>query len=222
MNATKSLLSICVLALCSLLCLPASAQLADKKVLTLEGAKKVAAAAEAEARKNGWNVVIAVVDDGGSLLYLQRIDGTQTGSIDVAIQKARTAQAFKRPTRVFEDAIAGGRVALVALHGALPLEGGVPKTARSPRPARRRSATRLPVHPAGCSPPVCNDGQSRCQCASWALSHDSIRCWRLRDVKSNVWTAALARSQVSWRLASCRVAEIALPRRLSRSYSPSR
>jgi glc operon protein GlcG len=126
MNATKSLLSICVLALCSLLCLPASAQLADKKVLTLEGAKKVAAAAEAEARKNGWNVVIAVVDDGGSLLYLQRIDGTQTGSIDVAIQKARTAQAFKRPTRVFEDAIAGGRVALVALHGALPLEGGVP------------------------------------------------------------------------------------------------
>ena len=123
MNAMKSLLCLCLLALFSL---PASAQLADKKVLTLEGAKKVAAAAEAEARKNNWNVVIAVVDDGGSLLYLQRIDGTQTGSIDVAIQKARTAQAFKRPTKVFEDAIAGGRVALVALHGALPLEGGVP------------------------------------------------------------------------------------------------
>lgn len=123
MNATKSLLCLCLLALFSL---PASAQLADKKVLTLEGAKKIAAAAEAEARKNNWNVVIAVVDDGGSLLYLQRIDGTQTGSIDVAIQKARTAQAFKRPTKVFEDAIAGGRVALVALHGALPLEGGVP------------------------------------------------------------------------------------------------
>lgn len=123
MNATKSLLCLCLLALFSL---PAFAQLADKKVLTLEGAKKVAAAAEAEARKNNWNVVIAVVDDGGSLLYLQRIDGTQTGSIDVAIQKARTAQAFKRPTKVFEDAIAGGRVALVALHGALPLEGGVP------------------------------------------------------------------------------------------------
>jgi glc operon protein GlcG len=126
MNATKSLLCVCLLALFSLAPLHASAQLADKKVLTLEGAKKVAAAAEAEARKNNWNVVIAVVDDGGSLLYLQRIDGTQTGSIDVAIQKARTAQAFKRPTKVFEDAIAGGRVALVALHGALPLEGGVP------------------------------------------------------------------------------------------------
>jgi glc operon protein GlcG len=126
MNATKSLLCVCLLALFSLAPLHASAQLADKKVLTLEGAKKVAAAAEAEARKNNWNVVIAVVDDGGSLLYLQRIDGTQTGSIDVAIQKARTAQAFNRPTKVFEDAIAGGRVALVALHGALPLEGGVP------------------------------------------------------------------------------------------------
>jgi len=126
MNATKSLLCVCLLALFSLAPLHASAQLADKKVLTLEGAKKVAAAAEAEARKNNWNVVIAVVDDGGSLLYLQRIDGTQTGSIDVAIQKARTAQAFKRPTKVFEDAIAGGRIALVALHGALPLEGGVP------------------------------------------------------------------------------------------------
>jgi uncharacterized protein GlcG (DUF336 family) len=119
-------MSLCVFALFGLLSLNASAQLADKKVLTLEGAKKVAAAAETEARKNNWNVVIAVVDDGGHLVYLQRIDGTQTGSIDVAIQKARTAQAFKRPTKVFEDAIAGGRNALIALHGALPLEGGLP------------------------------------------------------------------------------------------------
>jgi glc operon protein GlcG len=126
MFSARKLMSLCVIALFGLLSLHASAQLADKKVLTLEGAKKVAAAAEAEARKNNWNVVIAVVDDGGHLLYLQRIDGTQTGSIDVAIQKARTAQAFKRPTKVFEDAIAGGRNALIALHGALPLEGGLP------------------------------------------------------------------------------------------------
>lgn len=125
MSASK-LLSVCVFALFAALSLQASAQLADKKVLTLDGAKKVAAAAEAEAKKNNWNVVIAVVDDGGHLLYLQRIDGTQTGSIEVAIQKARTAQAFKRPTKVFEDAIAGGRNALIALHGALPLEGGLP------------------------------------------------------------------------------------------------
>jgi uncharacterized protein GlcG (DUF336 family) len=66
------------------------------------------------------------VDDGGHLIYLQRLDGTQTGSIDVAIKKAQTAMSFKRPTKVFEDAIAGGRNALIALHGALPLEGGVP------------------------------------------------------------------------------------------------
>lgn len=126
MFSARNLRSLCVFAVFGLLSLNGSAQLADKKVLTLDGAKKVAAAAETEARKNNWNVVIAVVDDGGHLVYLQRIDGTQTGSIDVAIQKARTAQAFKRPTKVFEDAIAGGRNALIALHGALPLEGGLP------------------------------------------------------------------------------------------------
>jgi len=126
MISVKKAVSLCIFALFASLSLHASAQLADKKVLTLDGAKKVAAAAEAEAKKNSWNVVIAVVDDGGNLLYLQRIDGTQTGSIEVAIQKARTAQAFKRSTKVFEDAIAGGRNALIALHGALPLEGGLP------------------------------------------------------------------------------------------------
>ncbi len=126
MFSARNLRSLCVFAVFGLLSLNAFAQLADKKVLTLDGAKKVAAAAETEARKNNWNVVIAVVDDGGNLIYLQRIDGAQTGSIDVAIQKARTAQAFKRPTKVFEDAIAGGRNALIALHGALPLEGGLP------------------------------------------------------------------------------------------------
>ena len=116
------------LMLCVFLAAPfaAEAQLADKKALTLEAAKKVAAAAEAEAAKNKWNVVIAIVDDGGHLIYLQRMDGTQTGSVDVAIKKAQTAMSFKRPTKVFEEAIAGGRNALIALHGALPLEGGLP------------------------------------------------------------------------------------------------
>ncbi len=126
MFSARKLMSLCVFAFFGLACMHASAQTADKKVLTLDGAKKVAAAAEAEARKNNWNVVIAIVDDGGHLVYLQRIDGTQTGSIEVAIQKARTSQAFKRSTKVFEDAIAGGRNALIALHGALPLEGGLP------------------------------------------------------------------------------------------------
>ena len=126
MSVTRKLLSLCIFAVLATLSLAANAQLADKKVLTLDGARAVAAAAEAEAKKNNWNVVIAIVDDGGNLLYLQRLDGTQTGSIQVAIDKARTAQSFKRPTKVFEDAIAGGRNALIALHGALPLEGGVP------------------------------------------------------------------------------------------------
>jgi len=107
----------------------AGAQLTDKKALTLDAAKKIAAAAEAEAQKNKWNVVIAVVDDGGHLIYLQRMDTTQTGSVDVAIRKAQTAMSFKRPTKVFEDAVAGGRNALIALPGALPLEGGLPITA---------------------------------------------------------------------------------------------
>jgi glc operon protein GlcG len=117
-----------LVALFATVSLPASAQLADKKALTLDAAKKIAAAAEAEAKKNNWNVVIAIVDDGGHLLYLQRMDGTQTGSIEVAMKKAQTAMSFKRPSKVFEDAIAGGRTALIALHGALPLEGGVPVT----------------------------------------------------------------------------------------------
>jgi uncharacterized protein GlcG (DUF336 family) len=126
MTIMKKLLSVAIAVFLGGMALAAGAQTVDKKVLNLDGARKVAAAAEAEAKKNGWNVVIVVVDDGGNLLYLQRMDGTQTGSIQVAIDKARTAQAFKRPTKVFEDAIAGGRTAILGLNGALPLEGGLP------------------------------------------------------------------------------------------------
>src|SRR3989441_11534456 len=87
----------------------ASAQLMDKKALTLDGAKKLAAAAEAEATKHNWRAVIVIVDDGGHLVYLERIDDTQTGSVDVAIAKAGRAGAYKRPTKVFADAGTGGR-----------------------------------------------------------------------------------------------------------------
>jgi uncharacterized protein GlcG (DUF336 family) len=105
----------------------ALAQLMDKKALTLEVAKKVAAAAAEEAIKNKWTVVIAIVDDGGSLVYLERLDDTQIGSIEVAIQKARTAVNFKRPTKALEDAvISGGRTVVLSLPGALPIEGGLP------------------------------------------------------------------------------------------------
>jgi len=125
MTIRKNLLSLCAAILLAGIVFGASAQTSDKKVLNLDGARKIAAAAEAEAKKNNWNVVIAIVDDGGNLLYLQRMDGTQTGSIQVAIEKARTAQAFKRPTKVFEDAVTGGRNVILAL-GALPIEGGLP------------------------------------------------------------------------------------------------
>ena len=104
----------------------ASAQLTDKKALTLVAAKKMAAAAEAEAVKNNWRMVIAVVDDGGYLIYLQRADEALAGSIEVAIQKAKSAAMFRRPTKAFEDAVAGGRNALLGLTGAVPIEGGVP------------------------------------------------------------------------------------------------
>ena len=106
--------------------LPGFAQLANKKALTLEVAKRIAAAAEVEAKKNNWNVVICVVDDGANLMYLQKMDGTQIGSVDIAQMKARTAIKMKRPSKVLEDAVAGGRNAVLKLPDVLPVEGGVP------------------------------------------------------------------------------------------------
>jgi len=104
----------------------AQAQMLDKKALTLEAAMKIAAAADAEAAKNNWNVAIAIVDEGGHLILLHKRDNTQYGSIDISIQKAQTAAGFKRATKVFEDAIAGGRTAILGIEQVLPLEGGVP------------------------------------------------------------------------------------------------
>jgi uncharacterized protein GlcG (DUF336 family) len=115
-------LSLIALAACSL----AGADLSSKKGLTLDVAKQIAAAAEAEAKKNNWNVVIAILDDGGNLVYLQRMDETQIGSIDVAIAKGASAVKFKRATKLFEDALAGGRQAILRLPGAIPVEGGLP------------------------------------------------------------------------------------------------
>jgi len=95
-------------------------------VLALADAKRVAEAAEAEAQLNGWRVVIAVVDDGGHLLYLQRSHDTPFGSIDTAICKARAAVAFQRPTKASEDAVLSGRLIHLSLPGVIPAEGGVP------------------------------------------------------------------------------------------------
>ena len=96
--------------------------------LTLDDAKKIAADAETEARRNDWPVVIAIVDDGGHLLHLSRLDHAQFGSIEVAIQKARAAIAFRRPTKVWEEHVAEGRVRYLGLPGTLPIEGGLPIT----------------------------------------------------------------------------------------------
>ena len=95
-------------------------------MLTLADAKRVAAAAESEAQRNGWRVVIAVVDDGGHLLYLQRNHDTQFGSVETAMRKAHAAVAFQRPTKASEDAVLGGRLIHLALPGVIPAEGGVP------------------------------------------------------------------------------------------------
>jgi len=103
-----------------------AAKLATKRALTLEIAKEISAAAEAEAVKNNWTMVIAIVDDGGRLMHLIRRDGTQYGSIEVAQDKARTAIAFRRPSKALEDAVASGRNAILALNGATPIEGGIP------------------------------------------------------------------------------------------------
>ncbi len=97
-----------------------------KKSLSLEDARKAAAAAATEAKKNKWNMAIAVVDDGGQLIYFERIDETQVGSIDIAIGKARTAAIFKRPTKALEDAINGGQHAILSFPNTLPREGGLP------------------------------------------------------------------------------------------------
>jgi glc operon protein GlcG len=102
------------------------ADLPSKRVLTLEAAKAVASAAEAEAARRKATVVVVVVDDGGHVVYLSRLNDTQVASVDVGIGKARTAAIFRRPSKVFEDQIREGRIAALALPGATPLQGGVP------------------------------------------------------------------------------------------------
>jgi glc operon protein GlcG len=96
-----------------------------------ESAKKLAAAAIAEARKNNWAMAVAVVDTGGYLVYFERMDDTQLGSVEVAIGKAKSAALFRRPTKVFQDAVAGGGAGLrmLGLTGAVPVEGGIPLVA---------------------------------------------------------------------------------------------
>jgi uncharacterized protein GlcG (DUF336 family) len=96
--------------------------------ISLENAKKAAAPALAEARKNNWNMAVAIVDPSGNLVYYEKMDNTQLGSADICISKARSAARFKRPTKAFQDALAagGGGLRLLRLEGAVPVEGGIP------------------------------------------------------------------------------------------------
>jgi uncharacterized protein GlcG (DUF336 family) len=123
----RTLTGIFVCALLTTAVAPA-AELATKKALTLAAAKEIAAAAEKEAAANKWNVVIAILDDGANLVYLQRMDDTQIGSVDIAIGKARTAVRMKRPSKALEDAVAGGRNVVMTIPGIVPIEGGLPIT----------------------------------------------------------------------------------------------
>jgi glc operon protein GlcG len=106
----------------------ADAQLLTTRAISLESAKAMATAAEAEAARNNWPVAIAIVDINGELILLHRRDGTQLASIDIAIGKARTAARFRRPSKALEDMIVGGRSTLLSIDGILPVEGGLPVT----------------------------------------------------------------------------------------------
>ena len=94
--------------------------------VNLEQAKKIAAGGIAEARKNNWPIAIAIVDNHGFLVYFEKMDDTQTASVQIALDKAKSASMFRRPTRAFEEGMAKGRIALLGLTGATPITGGVP------------------------------------------------------------------------------------------------
>lgn len=106
----------------------ARAQLANPygTAIPVETARKVAAAAIAEAKKNGWTVAAAIVDTAGDLVFYEKMDNTQIASAIVSQEKARTAVRFKRPSKAFEEALVGGRQAILSLPGVTPLEGGIP------------------------------------------------------------------------------------------------
>ena len=97
-----------------------------RPMLTLEDCKRISAAAEGEARKNNWNVCVAIVDDGGHLLHLFRMDGATPANSRIAVEKARTAAETRRSTAMWEERIKGGRTAMLRMPGVTPIQGGLP------------------------------------------------------------------------------------------------
>jgi glc operon protein GlcG len=125
MNVMKRAACVAGLSLMATALLPA--QLADKKALTLQIARQVSAAAEQAATANHNHMFILIVDDGGNLMYMERMDDAQLGSFEVALGKARSAVFFKRPTKMFEDAVTkNGYTPILKLPNAMPIEGGIP------------------------------------------------------------------------------------------------
>jgi glc operon protein GlcG len=125
MNVMKR--AACVAGLSLAATILSQAQLADKKALTLQIAKQVAAAAEQAAVANHNHMFVLIVDDGGNLMYMERMDDAQLGSFNVALGKARSAVFFKRPTKMFEDAVVkNGYTPILKLPDAMPIEGGIP------------------------------------------------------------------------------------------------
>lgn len=122
MKKINLVVSTLLIAACSL----GAQQLSTKKSLNLAVTKAIVAAAEKEAMKNNWAMFITVIDDGGTIMAIERLDDAQIGSLDVSIGKAQTSLKFKRPSKAFEDLIAGGRNALLGLPGVTPIEGGFP------------------------------------------------------------------------------------------------
>src|ERR1700691_4359543 len=123
----KSMMLGAAFALALLTAAGASAQLAEKKVISLAAARKMVAAAEAEAERNHWAGVVAVVDDGGWPILVERMDNAAfTASIELAPGKARTAALFKKPSQALEESINHGRIALVTAHDFIEMQGGLP------------------------------------------------------------------------------------------------
>ena len=97
-----------------------------RPMLTLEDCRKISAAAEAEARKNKWEVAIVILDDGGHILHALRTDGATPANVTIAMEKARTAALTRRPSKMWEERVAGGRMSMLKMPGILPVEGGLP------------------------------------------------------------------------------------------------
>jgi glc operon protein GlcG len=130
MNMNASLARIAAAAALSLVAATVSAQTPVRppygQGINLETAKKIAAGAAAEAKKNNWNMAVAIVDNHGMLIYYEIADDTQTAAATVAVDKARTAALWRRPSKEFEENVAGGRVAILRLGDITPIEGGLP------------------------------------------------------------------------------------------------